>query len=101
MRRRIMRQRFVVTYDVCEPARLRKVFKVMKAFGRHVQYSVFVCDLNALGLAQMKAQLLGVIEPAEDQILVVDVGPTEGRGIEVFEALGRPYHERARLALVV
>jgi len=95
------RQRFLVTYDVCEPARLRKVFKVMKGFGRHVQYSVFICDLNELGLAQMKAQLLGVIEPAEDQVLLVDVGPTDGRGIGVFQSLGRPYHERARLALVV
>lgn len=96
-----MHQRFVVTYDVCEPARLRKVFKVMKGFGRHVQYSVFVCDLNELGLAELKAQLGGVIDPTKDQVLLVDVGPTNGRGIEVFESLGRPYHERARLALVV
>lgn len=96
-----MRQRFVVTYDVCDPARLRKVFKVMKGFGRHVQYSVFVCDLNELGLAEMREQLLGVIEPTKDQVLLVDVGPAERRGISVFESLGRPYHERARLAVVV
>ena len=95
-----MKQRFVVTYDVCEAARLRKVFKVMKGFGRHLQYSVFVCDLNELGKAELKAQLVGVIEP-EDQVLIVDVGPTDGRGIEVFESLGRPYHERERLARVV
>ena len=96
-----MRQRFVVTYDVCEAARLRKVFKVMKGFGRHVQYSVFVCDLNELGLAELKAGLVGVIEPTQDQVLLIDVGPTNGRGIGVFESLGRPYHERARLARVV
>jgi CRISPR-associated protein Cas2 len=91
----------VVTYDVCDPARLRKVFKVMKGFGRHVQLSVFVCDLKALGVAELKAALLAIIDPTKDQVLMVDVGPTEGRGIEVFESLGRPYHERARLALVV
>lgn len=95
-----MRQRFVVTYDISDPVRLRKVFKVMKGFGRHLQYSVFVCDLNELGLAQLKAELIAVIDPTDDQVLIVDVGPTDGRGIEVFESLGRPYHERARQAVV-
>jgi CRISPR-associated protein Cas2 len=96
-----VRQRYLVTYDVCDPTRLRKVFKVMKGFGSHVQYSVFVCDLKELGLAELKSELLAVIDPTQDQVLLVDVGPTEGRGIGVFESLGKPYHERAHLALVV
>jgi CRISPR-associated protein Cas2 len=96
-----MRRRFLVAYDVCDPTRLRKVFRVMKGFGQRVQYSVFVCDLNELGLAELREQLLGIIEPTKDKVLLVNVGPTDGRGISVFESLGRPYHERPRLAVVV
>jgi CRISPR-associated protein Cas2 len=36
-----MRQAFVVSYDVCCPKRLRKVFRVLRGFGDHVQLSVF------------------------------------------------------------
>lgn len=96
-----MRQRFLVTYDVSDAARLRKVFKMMKGFGRHVQYSVFVCDLSELGRAELKATLGGVINPTDDQVLLFDLGPTDGRGIHVIESLGRPYDERSCEPMVV
>lgn len=96
-----MSQRFVVTYDICDAVRLRKVFKVMKGFGRHVQYSVFVCDLTELGLAELRAMLGEVIHQMDDQVLFVDVGPTDSRGTTVFQSLGRPYDARTRQPIVV
>jgi CRISPR-associated endonuclease Cas2 len=36
-----MRRNFIVTYDICDPKRLRKVFKLCKGYGIHLQYSVF------------------------------------------------------------
>jgi CRISPR-associated protein Cas2 len=36
-----MRQGYIVTYDVCNPKRLRKVFKTMQGYGEHLQLSVF------------------------------------------------------------
>jgi CRISPR-associated protein Cas2 len=91
-----MRQRYIVTYDVGDPARLRKVFKLLKGYGEHLQLSVFRCDLSAVSLARMKAELTEVIHALEDQVLIVDVGPTEGRGEEVFESLGKPYVDEGR-----
>ena len=41
-----MTNRFYVTYDVCDPKRLRRVFQILKGAGEHVQYSVFCCDLT-------------------------------------------------------
>lgn len=84
-----MRQRYLVTYDIADPKRLRKVFRLMKGHGQHLQLSVFRCDLTRLALARLKADLIEIIQAREDQVLIVDVGPTEGRGAEVFEALGR------------
>jgi CRISPR-associated protein Cas2 len=96
-----MRQRYIVTYDIADPKRLRQVFKLMKGFGEHLQLSVFRCDLSALSLAQMKAELIGIIDAQKDQVLIIDVGPTEGRGVEVFESLGKAYVDEGRKPNVV
>jgi len=91
-----MRQRYIVTYDIADPRRLRKVFKLMKGFGEHLQLSVFRCDLTKMTLATMKAELNEIIHAQKDQVLIIDVGPTEGRGGEVVESLGRVYGEEGQ-----
>lgn len=91
-----MRQRYLVTYDVADPKRLRKVFRTLKGYGQHLQLSVFRCDLSRMQLAQLKMELVDIINVDEDQVLLVDVGPSDGRGAEVFESLGRAYKEPQR-----
>ena len=41
-----MRHNYVVTYDISDPKRLRKVYKMMLGYGEHLQLSVFQCELN-------------------------------------------------------
>ncbi len=96
-----MRQRYIVTYDIADPVRLRKVYKLLKGYGEHLQLSVFRCDLSSMSLAKMKAELNELIHAQEDQVLIVDVGPTEGRGEEVFESLGKAYVDEGRKPNVV
>lgn len=84
-----MRQRYLVAYDVSDAKRLRRVFGVMKGYGMHMQLSVFCCDLSEMSFAKMKAALQEVIDTRADQVLIIDVGPAEGRGAVVFESLGR------------
>lgn len=84
-----MRQRYIVTYDVSDPKRLRSVFKTLKGFGRHVQFSVFSCDLSPMSLVQLKLALAAVIDMREDQVLIIDLGPADGRAAECIESLGR------------
>lgn len=86
-----MAQRYIVTYDVCEAKRLRKVFKVLKGFGQHIQFSVFRCDLARIDLARLEAALREVINAKEDQVLFIDIGPAEGRSVEAVQSLGRAY----------
>lgn len=92
-----MRHLFVVTYDISDPKRLRKVFKTMKGFGQHLQLSVFRCDLTGTERFQMMGALSEIIHHGEDQVIIVDLGPTEGRRHHV-EALGRPLLEERREA---
>jgi CRISPR-associated protein Cas2 len=96
-----MRQRYIVTYDIANPTRLRKVFRLLKGYGQHLQLSVFRCDLTKMTLAKMKAELNEVIHAQEDQVLIIDVGPTEGRGEEVFESIGKAYVDDGRKPNVV
>ena len=80
----------MVCYDIADPKRLRRVFKVCKNYGDHLQFSVFECDLNPGDKAQLESELAEVINHTEDQVIFVVLGPAEGRGDRVITALGVP-----------
>jgi CRISPR-associated protein Cas2 len=86
-----MRNSYVVTYDICDDKRLRRVFKTMRDFGDHLQLSVFECQLTPMDLVRLRAELAKIIHHTDDQVLFVDLGPAEGRGDRVITALGKPY----------
>jgi CRISPR-associated protein Cas2 len=86
-----MRTSYLVCYDISDDKRLRKVFKVMRGFGDHLQYSVFECQLTPMDLVRCRNELSQIIHHEEDQVLFVDLGPAEGRGDRVITALGKPY----------
>jgi CRISPR-associated protein Cas2 len=96
-----MRQTFIVSYDVSSPRRLRKVFKLMRGYGDHLQLSVFRCELTAREQLELRGKLSTVIDREEDQVLFVDVGPSEGRGRGCINSVGRPYTHPERHAIVV
>ena len=86
-----MRSSYLVCYDICDDKRLRKVFKLMRGFGDHLQYSVFECQLTSSDLARCRFLLSEIIHHCEDQVLFVDLGPSDNRGGRVISALGLPY----------
>ncbi len=96
-----MRQTYIVSYDISDPKRLRKVFKLMKGYGEHVQLSVFRCELTHRALVELRARLADLINNDEDQVLFVDVGPEDGRGGTSISAIGRTYRHPERCAVVV
>ena len=55
-----VRNTYLVTYDVANDYRLRRVHKTMRGFGDHLQYSVFECQLTRTDLARCR-HLLGAI----------------------------------------
>lgn len=86
-----MSNRYYVTYDIADPRRLRRVFQIMKGAGEHVQLSVFCCDLSARQKEALLLQLSDAIMPSEDQVLLIDLGPTEGVAPERVTTLGQPH----------
>jgi CRISPR-associated protein Cas2 len=86
-----MRSSYLVCYDIADDKRLRRVFKTMRGWGDHIQFSVFECPLTAADLVKLRAELASIIHHDQDQVLFVLLGPTEGRGERVITALGKPY----------
>jgi CRISPR-associated protein Cas2 len=86
-----MRTSYLVCYDICDDKRLRRVFKTMRGYGDHLQYSVFECQLTASDLVRLRDDLSQIIHHVHDQVLFVNLGPAEGRGERVITALGKPY----------
>lgn len=96
-----MRQTFVVSYDVCDPKRLRSVYRLMRGWGEHIQLSVFRCELNARELVELRAELAWLIKHDEDQVLFIDLGPVDGRGNTSIRSIGKTYVAPERTAIVV
>jgi CRISPR-associated protein Cas2 len=96
-----VRNTYLVCYDIADDKRLRKVFKTCRDYGDHLQFSIFECQLTATDLAKMRHELGDILNHAADQVLFVDLGPTEGRGDRVISALGQPYSPIQAPCLVV
>ncbi|MCC6996722.1 MAG: CRISPR-associated endonuclease Cas2 [Deltaproteobacteria bacterium] len=96
-----MLARYFVCYDIRDKKRLRLVHRKMRGYGVRVQYSVFRCDLSAREKAQLISELGDIIDHQADQVLLVNLGPAEGRGDEVVDALGLPYGVAPRSAVIV
>ncbi len=86
-----MRNTYLVCYDICDDKRLRQVFKTMRDFGDHLQYSIFECQFTQADLVRCRHALSEFIDHRVDQVLFVDLGPVEGRGNRVITALGKAY----------
>src|SRR4051794_37111107 len=54
----VARRRYLMAYDFSDPKRLRRVCKVMEAYGERLQYSVFLCDLSDMELTRWKFDML-------------------------------------------
>lgn len=96
-----MRQAYIVTYDISNPKRLRRVYKTMLGYGEHLQLSVFRCELNQREFIELRAKLNKAIHHIEDQVLFVDIGPVDGRGAGSIAFVGRPYVPPERRVVIV
>lgn len=83
------RRRYLVSYDVSDPKRLRRLHQTVKGFGWAMQYSVFICDLDQVELYDLRSQITAVMHHAEDRVAIIDLGDPRERGASCFEFLGR------------
>ena len=71
---------YIVTYDISNSRRWRRVFKTMNGFGECLQLSVFQCRLSRRWRAELETRLRELVKVGEDHVLLIDVGPEDGQG---------------------
>ncbi|MTV50975.1 CRISPR-associated endonuclease Cas2 [Heliobacillus mobilis] len=84
-----MRRCYLVCYDISDAKRLRKVFKTMKGYGEHWQYSIFFCVLKDIERVRLQGKLESIVNAREDQIMIVDLGSNEEKARESTEVIGK------------
>jgi len=74
----------VVSYDICEPKRLRRVAECCLDFGIRVQQSVFECRLEADQFDRFWARLQEIADPTEDKIVAYPLHGSQADQIRTF-----------------
>ena len=91
---------YIVTYDIADRKRWRRVFALMEGYGRWLQLSVFQCRLSARRRGELSARLADLIRKDEDHVLILDIGPASEVEPHV-ESLGRDWEALQRKAIVI
>jgi CRISPR-associated protein Cas2 len=91
---------YLVAYDIADPKRWRRVFRLMEGFGQWLQLSVFQCRLTAQRHAELIALLDGIIHHDHDHVILVDVGLADQLAPRVV-SLGKPYESLNRAPVII
>jgi CRISPR-associated protein Cas2 len=91
---------FIVTYDISDPKRWRRVFGVMNGYGEWLQLSVFQCRMSRQRHAELVALLDGIIHHATDHILFLDLGLAD-EVVPRVVSLGKSFEAVARAPVIV
>jgi CRISPR-associated protein Cas2 len=59
-----------IAYDIRDPKRWRKVYRIMKAYGGRLQLSVFECLLSETQLAELREKLDPVLDHQNDRLMI-------------------------------
>ena len=90
----------IVTYDIGDPKRWRRVFKCMHGYGEWLQLSVFQCRLSPRRRAELETRLRELLKAGEDHALLIDVGPAERTKLAVT-SIGKTFAGIERRAVVI
>ena len=88
-----MRSFVLISYDIADDKRLRRMFKLLHGYGEPVQYSVFLCQLSEKDKVVLTEKIKDILHHAEDQTVMIALGPVDGtRGAvpERWRVIGKP-----------
>ena len=91
---------YIVAYDISDPKRWRRVFRLMNGYGDWLQLSVFQCRLTAQQHAELIALLDGIIHHNDDHLVLLDLGLAE-RVIPRVVSLGKTFTPVVREPVIV
>ncbi len=91
---------YIVTYDISDTKRWRRVFKLMNGYGEWLQLSVFQCRLSRRRHAELLATLDELILDDHDHVLMLDLGLADKVDPRVI-SLGKSFEAVVREPVIV
>jgi CRISPR-associated protein Cas2 len=70
---------YLLSYDIGEAKRLRRMHKLALAFGQPLQYSVFACLLRREDRVRLAARVEALIDVKADRVIILDIGTVADR----------------------
>lgn len=92
---------YIVTYDIADDRRWRRIFRLMHGYGDWLQLSVFQCRLTRTKRMELQAALSATMHMAEDHVMLIDVGPAESVAPHVQSLGKRRFDPIVRAAVVI
>ena len=92
---------YLVSYDVRDERRWRRLYRTLRGYGQWLQLSVFQCRLSRRRLVQLETAVREIVSHNEDHVLIVDLGPASGDAVPAVCSIGLPYQPPARLPVIV
>lgn len=73
---------WLITYDIADPKRWRKVFRLLKSYGSPVQLSVFECRITSSQQRKMWDTMQNIVDIEEDRVNAYPIcGQCDSRGL--------------------
>lgn len=85
-----MEHLYVVSYDIREPRRWKKVYQAMHGFGERLQLSVFQCRLGKERVLKLEEVLRRLVDQTKDHVVILDLGPAENVALKV-SSIGKAF----------
>lgn len=80
---------YLVCYDIRDEKRLRRVFQILKGYGKHWQFSIFFCTLKPIERVRLQADLEAAMNLEQDQALIIDLGPDQEKARQAATVIGQ------------
>ena len=93
-------QAWLVVYDVADDKRRTKIYKLMRGYGDHIQFSVFRCIVSDLQVAEMRERLEVLVHATKDQVLLVPLGSPDATRFRQWIAIGIPLEAAERTVVI-
>ncbi len=98
-----MRSCYLVSYDISDPKRWRRIYRIMRGFGDPLHYSVFRCELSKTEAVLLMEALSEAMHHDEDRIMLIRLGPANSEVDDRMVFLGRRLETvtKHRVAVIV
>ncbi len=91
---------YIISYDIADPKRWRRIFRLMEGYGEWLQLSVFQARLSQRRHAELRVAIEGIIRQGEDHVLILELGPADAIRPAV-ESLGKTFDKVERKPVIV